>query len=214
MKTGKSTVEVEIHPGQFIFGRDSAARELKMRPSTVRNRIKKLKNMQNLDIKADKQYSIITIKNWAIYQDPEIKKDSKEDRQRTGKGQAKDTDNHLNNVENGNGSKEPLSGKEPDAPRNGIPFQKIIQYLNDQSGKSFSPKAKNSRRHIQARWAEGYRYEDFKKVVDRKVDAWKGNSEMVDYLRPQTLFGPKFEAYLNETGGAGNAWRKFLEKHE
>lgn len=45
---------------------------------------------------------------------------------------------------------------------------------------------------------EGFDIEDFKKVIDTKVDAWKNDETMNTYLRPATLFGPKFEGYLNE----------------
>ena len=102
MKSGKSIIEVECKRGQFIFGRDSAAKELQMSPSTIRNRMTKLKNMQNVDIKADRQYSIITIINYDTYQETNKKEDSKEDNQRTGKGQPKDTTNNVNNDNNDN----------------------------------------------------------------------------------------------------------------
>ena len=45
---------------------------------------------------------------------------------------------------------------------------------------------------------EKYTIEDFKKVIDIKVSKWLNNPEMADYLRPDTLFGTKFESYLNE----------------
>jgi hypothetical protein len=100
VKTGKSEVEVEIFPGQFIYGRNSAAKELRMKLSTVRNRIEKLKNIGNLDIKKDNQYSTISIVNWDIYQSEEKKEDSKEDNQRTTKGQSKDTYKNKENIKN------------------------------------------------------------------------------------------------------------------
>ena len=68
IETGKGTTEVEIQPGQFIFGRNRAASELRMKPSTVADRIKKLKNMKNIDIQPDNHYSIISIVNWDVYQ--------------------------------------------------------------------------------------------------------------------------------------------------
>ena len=95
MKTGKGDIQVEIKEGQFIFGRESAARELRMRPSSVRNRIVKLSKLQNLNIKADRQFSIITICNWGSYR--ELMFGGRTDK-RTAKGQAKDTDNNVNNV--------------------------------------------------------------------------------------------------------------------
>ena len=92
IKTGKSKIEVKVQPGQFIFGRKSAAKALGMPESSVRNRMEKLKKMQNVDIKEDRQYSVVSIVNWDVYQPQDKKEDSEEDRQRTGKGQAKDTD--------------------------------------------------------------------------------------------------------------------------
>jgi len=95
--TGRGTTEVHLLPGQFIFGRKTAAKELKMKPSTVRNRIQKLKNMRNLDIQTDTHYSIIIVLNWDTYQVPNKKEDRQEDNQRTGKGQPKDTDKNDKN---------------------------------------------------------------------------------------------------------------------
>ena len=40
--------------------------------------------------------------------------------------------------------------------------------------------------------------EDFKTVIDKKYDEWYGTN-MQQYLRPETLFGTKFESYLNST---------------
>ena len=45
--------------------------------------------------------------------------------------------------------------------------------------------------------------EDFKAVIDYKVSEWKG-TKMEDYLRPETLFGTKFESYLNSVGNGFN----------
>jgi len=101
MKSGKGTVQVKIMPGQFIYGRESAAKELKCTPSTIRNRMEKLKNIGNLDIEKDSKYSIISIINWDTYQSRENPEDSEEDSQRTAKGQPKDTNNKGNNSNKG-----------------------------------------------------------------------------------------------------------------
>ena len=44
---------------------------------------------------------------------------------------------------------------------------------------------------------EGFTKEDFIKVIDNKVNEWLG-TDMERYLRPETLFGIKFEGYLNQ----------------
>ncbi|MDN6206002.1 MAG: conserved phage C-terminal domain-containing protein, partial [Staphylococcus simulans] len=38
----------------------------------------------------------------------------------------------------------------------------------------------------------------FIKVIDTKVQQWSGDATMDKYLRPATLFGNKFDDYLNE----------------
>jgi len=73
----------------------------------------------------------------------------------------------------------------------------IILYLNEKANKNYSVEAKEARRCINARIAEGYSVNDFKKVIDIKVSKWL-NTPQEDYLRPITLFGTKFNSYLNE----------------
>lgn len=73
----------------------------------------------------------------------------------------------------------------------------IINYLNNKLNTNYKVSSKVSQKHIKARLKEGFTFEDFKVVIDKKVDAWQDN-EMAIYLRPETLFGAKFESYLNE----------------
>jgi phage replication O-like protein O len=91
-----------------------------------------------------------------------------------------------------------MSGKPDPAPKNSIPFDEIIAFLNSQTGKNFRTSTKSTKRLIRARWNEGYRLKDFKAVITRKVREWKGNRKMDKNLRPETLFGTHFESYLNE----------------
>lgn len=88
--------------------------------------------------------------------------------------------------------KDTLSSKHDTAP-----YSKIINYLNDQTGKKYKVTDK-WKKLIQARLNEGQTYDDFIKVIDTKVKQWKNDAKMNQYLRPQTLFGNKFDEYLNE----------------
>jgi uncharacterized phage protein (TIGR02220 family) len=76
------------------------------------------------------------------------------------------------------------------------PVSKIVDHLNLKTGSTFKANSKVTRGHISARLAEGFEVEDFFSVIDHKADEWKTDAEMSQYLRPQTLFGTKFEAYL------------------
>ncbi len=83
-----------------------------------------------------------------------------------------------------------------DAP---IPYTEIIAYLNERAGTKFLPSTVSTKRLIKSRFNENpsYTVDDFKKVIDNKVADWK-DTERQKYLRPETLFGVKFESYLNE----------------
>jgi len=73
-----------------------------------------------------------------------------------------------------------------------------IEYLNLKTEKNFKSSSKATRDKIIARINEGFTLDDFKKVIDNKVAQWKHDPKMNAYLRPETLFSPKFESYLNE----------------
>ena len=72
-----------------------------------------------------------------------------------------------------------------------------LAYLNHSVGKNYKYLEKNLK-HIMARFKEGYTLEDFKQVIDVKTEEWKDNPEFFKYLRPETLFGSKFDSYLNQ----------------
>lgn len=73
----------------------------------------------------------------------------------------------------------------------------ILDYLNEKTGSNYRKSSKVNQRHIKARLNEGYTIDDFKRVIDNKCASWQG-TEYEQYLRPETLFGAKFESYLNE----------------
>lgn len=90
----------------------------------------------------------------------------------------------------------------PDSPSKGegcgegeIPFAEIVAALNDAAGTSYRASSEKTGRLIRARWAEGYRLPDFEAVVAAMAARWRGDAKMAAYLRPETLFGPKFESY-------------------
>jgi uncharacterized phage protein (TIGR02220 family) len=73
----------------------------------------------------------------------------------------------------------------------------VVSYLNDHASTHYRLSSRNTRSHINARFEDGYTVEDFKQVIDTKCDEWLG-TDMAKYLRPDTLFGTKFESYLNQ----------------
>ena len=82
-------------------------------------------------------------------------------------------------------------------------YKTIISYLNEKAGKRFKPTIAKTKSAIHARLSEGFRVDDFKAVIDKKCAEWIGDAKMEKYLRPETLFGTKFEGYLNEKSTNG-----------
>lgn len=73
----------------------------------------------------------------------------------------------------------------------------IITYLNDKTGSHYKKSTRKTKDLINARKNEGFTVSDFQTVIDKKTKEWKG-TDMEKYLRPVTLFGTKFESYLNQ----------------
>jgi uncharacterized phage protein (TIGR02220 family) len=73
----------------------------------------------------------------------------------------------------------------------------IIDFLNECTGKSYKANSKLAILNINARLKDGYTKDDFVKVISIKATKWLG-TKWEDYLTPNTLFGNKFESYLNE----------------
>ena len=91
--------------------------------------------------------------------------------------------------------KEIYSSAEPNgAP---IPYKEIIDYLNQKASSKYKHTSKKTQTLIKARINEGFVLDDFKKVIDIKVNEWI-KTDMSKFLRPETLFGTKFEGYLNQ----------------
>ena len=76
-------------------------------------------------------------------------------------------------------------------------YKEAVEYLNLKAGTKYKSSSKNTSKHIKARINDGYTLEDFKTVIDKKCSEWL-NTDMEKYLCPDTLFGSKFEKYLNQ----------------
>lgn len=106
-------------------------------------------------------------------------------------------------ISNTNNIKSPPSGERDRALRaeeksEPIPYKEIVDYLNEKACKNYRHTTKKTQELIRARVNEGFELDDFKRVIDTKTTEWKGDKEMDKFLRPYTLFGTKFEGYLQE----------------
>jgi len=90
-----------------------------------------------------------------------------------------------------------------DIKKKASPSEEVITILEDlnkriKSKKGFSPLAQCNQNLIKARMSEGFTVENFITVNEKKVKQWLHDPEMSKYLRPATLYGNKFDGYLNE----------------
>jgi len=88
--------------------------------------------------------------------------------------------------------------------------QVIIDYLNAVVGTKYKASSKATQAKIKARLKEGFTVDDFKTVINKKYAEWRG-TEWSQYLRPETLFGTKFESYLNQMPKGKKSSNPFLD---
>lgn len=92
----------------------------------------------------------------------------------------------------------PQKGESRPRPAKSVPGEvaEIVAYLNKVTGTDYKPTTKKTQQLIKARMRDGFTVADFKTVIDKKnQDEWFVTG---GYMRPETLFGTKFEGYLNE----------------
>ncbi len=148
---------------------------------------------------------VIKISNWEKHQSLESRsRHNEKNRLRQKRYRERQKDLTLpvtlrNGTEEEEELEEELEEEKEEKKKEQIPYKKIIEHLNNKTGKKYSYKASGNQRLIKARYNEDYKLEDFIKVIDVKVDEWLNNSEMNMYLRPETLFkSSNFDKYLNQ----------------
>lgn len=105
--------------------------------------------------------------------------------------------------------KERKREKEPDGITAVITF--IINYMNQVCKTKYKPTSERTGTLIKVRLQEGFTSEDFKTVIDKKYAEWGKDEKMVKFLRPETLFGNKFEGYLNQMAAVPNNVSKSMQ---
>lgn len=88
----------------------------------------------------------------------------------------------------------------------------VINHLNEKADKNYKSTTQKTKSLINARLKEGFTLDDFKKVIDIKTQQWKFNADMNRYLRPETLFGNKFESYLQENNSKSGNMTNYRNK--
>ncbi len=176
--------------------------------NTVRLALTTLENFNMIDLTTD---GLIAVTNWEKHQNVEglehvrLKNAERNRKYRERKklqlSPGTSSDVSVTSRDGTDIDKELDIDKEKERDKEKIPFKEIIDYLNKKAGKSFK-NVETHKKMIRARWNEGQRLDDFKKVVDNMVANWTGKNfdgkPAETYLQPSTLFGNKFDQYLNQ----------------
>lgn len=90
------------------------------------------------------------------------------------------------------------SGDNVISDKNAKIIESIIIYFNQKTKSTYTIDDADTVKLINEKIKNGYKEEDFKKVIDTKCADWLGDEKWGQYLRPRTLFGSKFQDYLNQ----------------
>ena len=183
---------VQVDRGSFITSTVKLSETCGLCRQTVSECLKRLQETGELTVKSTAKYTLITVNNYDRYQDEKpapvnspvnspVKKINSKVNSKV------DTTKEVKNIK----KKEEI--------------YIVVQYLNEKTSSSFKPTSDKTQRLIQARLNEGFTVDDCKKVIDIKTAEWTG-TDMQKYLRPETLFGTKFEAYLNQKTNTLPSW--------
>lgn len=201
-----------IPRGSFVSSIGNIADELALTPMEVRTALKHLKLTNEITSKGTNRNTVFTVTNYELYQAKEQAEQQTDNKQITSKEQ---TDNEKvtnkeqtineplttneeykedKNIKNDEEDKESKNKKKDTHLQE---RKQIIEYLNQKLGTRYRHGSELNKKCINARLNEGYAVEDFYTVIDKKCKEWQG-TEREKYLRPETLFGNKFESYLNQ----------------
>lgn len=214
-KNGVDIAGIHLKRGQFLRSYRNLAKDLayiekrsfkNYSVSTIKSKVEQLVKEKRISIEQTDYGTLFTVTNYDMYQGFENYKNVFTEQQpndsRTTPEQQPNNNKNVNKDKNDKNIKhivEQSPEPDPETQKRNAITQQVIDYLNKKSGKSFSGKSKDARKLISGRLSEGRTFEDFKTVIDNKVEDWLNDPVRVKYLRPSTLFRPsKFDEYLNE----------------
>lgn len=184
----------EIARGSFITSAVKLSKATGLSRQTVSKCLRRLQETGELTIEKAEKYSVITVNHYDKYQDEKTAEKTPPVNTPV-KGHVKGHVNFFNKRVNMrvNTTEEYKEVKEEKKQY----IYLIVDYLNEVAGTKYRPTSDKTKALITARLNEGFTLDDFKTVIKKKVDEWSG-TDMAKYIRPETLFGTKFEAYLNQ----------------
>lgn len=207
-QAGKTNASGYIYLNENIPYTDEMLATIFNRPlNVVRLALKTLEQFGMIEV----EDNFINVTNWEKHQNiAGLEKIREQTRMRVAKHREKkklESGNVTEDVTLRNATEEDIDieeDKEKDKEKDNIPYVGIVTYLNQAASKKYRHTTPKTKSVIKARWNEGFRLDDFKAVIDIKCKEWLSDEKMNKFLRPETLFGTKFESYLNQKGGVTN----------
>jgi len=196
VSTGRGETEVELQPGQFIFGRKQAAQELKAKPFSTYKRMLKLKKLGNLDIQSNTHFSIVTICNWDKYQAQEIEKEQAKEQPRNNQGTTKEQPRNTNKNDK-NEKNEKNNNTPPKVPPKGDEYTPEFEIFWDAY-----PKKKSKGTAFKA-WKKIKRV---KSLLPQILKAIETQKKTVDWQKDNGQYIPYPATWLN-----GRRWEDEVE---
>ena len=172
----KNSQRVDVKRGQTGRSIESLGEDWKWSRNKVKRFLKRLENEHMIERKMNHLTTIITICNYDKFQFNE-------------------KTNEPSNEVPDELPLEPQTNKKKERIKESIVW--VVNYLNRICGTKYKTGSKKTSSLITARINDGFEGKDFKTVIDKKFKDWK-STEHEKYLRPSTLFGTKFEEYLNQ----------------
>lgn len=165
---------------------ETLAAAFRRKPATVQRALDVFEQFGMIEI-VD---GVITITNWEKHQSIDgMDKIREQNRERKRKWDEKQKTKQTT------APTPPLDPPKPD--ENSDTVAAIVACLNAKAGTNYRTTGAKTKSLIGARLAEGFTEDDFRTVIDHKCGEWLGDPKMRGFLRPETLFGTKFESYLN-----------------
>lgn len=186
----------DVGIGEFITSLSKLSTQTGLSIQQVRTSLDKLKSTQDITQYQHSKFTMLKVLNYAMHQG---KEELENDISNTISTQNVTTNQHQVNTQDNtkvttNKNDKNLKNDKNDKKE----IKEVVDYLNNVIGTSYRYTSNKTQSLINARLNEGFTYEDFVTVIDKKSNQWIGDEKMSKFLRPETLFSNKFESYLNE----------------
>ena len=182
-----------IKRGQRVTSLNKLSAELGLSKQEIRTALCKLQATHEITCEATHKHTVVTIENYSNYQVDTRESNTQNNTQPNTVATLNKNDKNIRIQE-----------------KNIYIVEQVVDYLNLKANTKYRSNSSKTQKCINARIHEGYTEEDFYKVIDNKCTDWLG-TEWEKFLRPETLFGTKFENYLNQPVRKPSTGNPFLD---